>query len=80
MVVVAEQDQAAQEQEEGTEPQPAVLQDQEAGKEPNVAEGNTGQWFTKAIKEAGKGVVKAGVDVVSSVIVKALRAYTTGAP
>ncbi len=58
----------------------AVQQDQDAGKEPSVDEGRTGEWFSKAIKEAGKGIVKAGVDVVSSVIVKALRAYTTGEP
>jgi hypothetical protein len=56
----------------------AVEQDQQTGKEPNVAEGKTGEWFGKALKEAGKGIVKAGVDVVSTVIVKALKAYTTG--
>lgn len=57
-----------------------MQQDQEAGKEPNVAEGKTGEWFGKALKEAGKGIVKAGVDVVSTVIVKALKGYTTGTP
>ncbi len=56
----------------------AVLEDKAQGKIPDVTEGATGKWYTKAIKAAGKGVVKAGVDVVSSVIVKAIKAYTTG--
>lgn len=56
----------------------AVLEDKTNGKTPDVAEGKTGKWFAKAVKEAGKGVVKAGVDVVSTVIVKAMKAYTTG--
>jgi hypothetical protein len=43
-------------------------------------EGETGKWYTKALKDAGKGAVKAGIDVVSSVIVKAIKAYTTGEP
>jgi hypothetical protein len=54
----------------------AVRRDQKAGKEPNVADGKTGEWFSKALKEAGKGIVKTGVDIVSTVIVKALKAYT----
>jgi hypothetical protein len=54
----------------------AVQQDQKAGKEPNVADGRTGEWFSKALKEAGKDIVKTGVDIVSTVIVKALKAYT----
>ncbi|MDK2743141.1 MAG: hypothetical protein NDI90_09510 [Nitrospira sp. BO4] len=54
----------------------AVQQDQKAGKEPGVADGQTGEWFRKALKEAGKDIVKTGVDIVSTVIVKALRAYT----
>lgn len=58
----------------------AVLDDKAQGKTPDVTEGATGKWYTKALKEAGKGVVKAGIDVVSSVIVKAIKAYTTGAP
>ncbi len=58
----------------------SVQQDKKTGNEPNVAEGKTGEWFGKALKETGKGVVKAGIDVVSTVIVKALKAYTTGAP
>jgi hypothetical protein len=58
----------------------SVQQDKNAGNEPNVAEGKTGEWFGKALKEAARGVVKGGVDVVSTVIVKALKAYTTGAP
>lgn len=56
----------------------AVLEDEGNGKTPDVTEGETGKWFSRAVKEAGKGVVKAGVDVVSSVIVKAIKAYTTG--
>lgn len=57
----------------------AVLEDKTSGKTPDVTKGKTGKWFAKAVKEAGKGVVKTGVDVVSTVIVKALKAYTTGA-
>jgi len=56
----------------------AILDDQRAGKTPDVTEGKTGHWFTKTLKEAGKGVVKAGVDVVSTTIVKAIQAYTGG--
>lgn len=56
----------------------AVQQDQEAGKEPNVSEGKTSEWFLKALKDAGMGIIKGGVEIVSSVIVKALKAYTTG--
>jgi hypothetical protein len=63
-----------------TELREAVAEDQAAGKVPDVSEGKTGTWFGKALKEAGKGVVKAGVDVVSAVIVKALKAYTIGTP
>ncbi len=54
----------------------AVKQDQNAGKDPNVADGRTGEWFSKTLKEAGKDIVKTGVDIVSAVIVKALKAYT----
>lgn len=54
----------------------AVQKDQTAGKEPNVVDGKTGEWFSKALKEAGKNIVKTGVDIVSTVIVKALKAYT----
>jgi len=61
-------------------PRQAVLEDKAQGKTADVTEGATGKWYTKALKEAGKGVVKAGIDVVSSVIVKAIKAYTTGAP
>ncbi len=56
----------------------ALEQDQQANKKPNVADGKTGEWFSKALKEAGQGMVKAGVEVISTVIVKALKAYTTG--
>ena len=58
----------------------AVLEDKTQGKTPDVTEGATGRWYAKALKEAGKGAVKAGIDVVSSVIVKAIKAYTTGEP
>jgi hypothetical protein len=54
----------------------AVLEDRSKGKTPDVTQGETGKWFGKALKDAGKGVVKAGVDVVSSVIVKAIQTYT----
>ena len=58
----------------------AVLEDRAHGKAPDMAEGAAGRWYTKALKEAGKGAVKAGIDVVSSVIVKAIKGYTTGEP
>jgi hypothetical protein len=58
----------------------AVIADQSDGKKPDVAEGKTGKWFTDALKMAGKGVVKGTVDVVSTVIVKAMKAYTDGTP
>jgi hypothetical protein len=66
-------------QQELDELEHAVLEDKSEGKTPDVVEGKTGKWFAKALKEAGKGVVKTGVDVVSSVIVKALKGYT-GSP
>jgi hypothetical protein len=53
----------------------AVLEDKGRGKVPDVTDGKTGKWFAKALKSAGKEVVKAGVDIVSSVIVKAMKAY-----
>jgi hypothetical protein len=56
----------------------AVIEDKSKGKAPDVTEGKTGKWFAKALKEAGKGVVKAGVDVAASVITKALEHYATG--
>jgi hypothetical protein len=56
----------------------AIEDDKSEGKTPDVADGRTGRWFTKSLKEADKGAVKAGVDVVSSVIVKAIKAYATG--
>jgi hypothetical protein len=54
----------------------AVLEDKSQGKTPDVTDGKTGHWFAKALKEAGKEVVKAGVEVVSATIVKAIQAYT----
>jgi hypothetical protein len=54
----------------------AVLDDRSQGKTPDVTDGKTGRWFSKALKQAGKEVVKAGVDVVSATIVKAIQAYT----
>jgi hypothetical protein len=56
----------------------AVLDDKTTGKTPDIGGGETGKWFSKAMKDAGKGMVKAGVDVASNVIVKALKAYVTG--
>jgi len=54
----------------------AILEDKREGRVPDLADGWTGKWFTKALKSAGKEVVKASVDIVSSVIVKAMKAYT----
>lgn len=56
----------------------AVLEDQSGGKQPRVDEGKTSHWFSQALKKAGKGLVKGGVDVTAAVIVKALEAYTKG--
>ena len=64
------------EQKELEELRLAVTEDKSKSETPTVTDGETGKWFTRALKEAGKGVVKAGVDVVSSVIVKALGHYT----
>jgi len=58
----------------------SVIDDKAAGKQPDLSEGKTGKWFVEALKKAGKGVVKGGIDVVSTVIVKAMKAYTDGAP
>lgn len=58
----------------------AVIEDKADGKTPDLTEGKTGKWFVEALKKAGKGVVKGGVDVVSTVIVKAMKAYTDGSP
>lgn len=51
----------------------AVLEDKN---KPDVAEGATNEWFTKALKEAGKGVVKVGVDVAASVITQAIKHFS----
>jgi hypothetical protein len=58
----------------------AVIEDKTSGKSPDLSDGKTGKWFVEALKKAGKGVVKGGIDVVSTVIVKAMKAYTDGAP
>lgn len=58
----------------------AVLEDKSKGRTPDVTDGETGKWYAKALKSAGKGVVKVGIEVVSSFIVKAIKAYTTGEP
>jgi len=56
----------------------AVIQDKSEGQKPNVSEGKTGKWFAGALKTAAKGAVKVSVDVVASVITKALEHYATG--
>jgi hypothetical protein len=53
----------------------AVIEDEASGKIPDVADGETGRWYTKALKEAGKGVVKVGVDIVAATIVQAVKGY-----
>jgi hypothetical protein len=53
----------------------AVLEDQSQGKIPNVGDGETNKWFTKALQEAGRGTVKVGVDIVSTTIVNALKSF-----
>ncbi|HEX4049906.1 MAG TPA: hypothetical protein VHY19_03390 [Steroidobacteraceae bacterium] len=56
----------------------AVTSDRAEGRTPDVTEGATAKWFGKALKEAGKGVVKVGVDVAASVITKAIEHFATG--
>lgn len=56
----------------------AVNADKDEGKTPEIADGKTGQWFSSALRKAGKGVVKVGVDVAASVITKALEHYAKG--
>jgi hypothetical protein len=42
----------------------------------DVTDREIDKWFTESLKKTGKGVIRAGVDVVSSVTVKAIQAYT----
>jgi hypothetical protein len=53
----------------------AVKDDEASGKKLDVADGETGKWYTNALKAAGKGVVKVGVDVVAATIVQAVKGY-----
>jgi hypothetical protein len=53
----------------------AVIEDEASGKVPDVADGETGKWYTQALKEAGRGVVKVGVDIVAATIVQAMKRY-----
>jgi hypothetical protein len=66
------------EQKELEELRQAVTDDKNEGKTPDIAEGKTGKWFTGALKKAGTGVVKAGVDVAASVITQAIKHYGGG--
>jgi hypothetical protein len=54
----------------------AVVHDQDKLETPVVTEGETGKWYVKALKKAGKGTRDFGVDVVTKTIVEALKAYT----
>lgn len=56
----------------------AILEDQAKGQVPDITTGKTSEWFAKALKGAGRGAVKVGVDIASAVIVKAIEAYTKG--
>lgn len=56
----------------------AVIEDNNKNETPTVTDGETGKWFTKALKKVGKGAVDLGVDVVTGVIVKALDHYVKG--
>jgi hypothetical protein len=53
----------------------ALIEDEASGKVPDVTDGETGKWYTNALKEAGKGVVKVGVDVVAATIVQGMKSY-----
>ncbi len=56
----------------------AVLDDKSKNETPTVTNGETGKWYINALKKVGKGAVKVGVDVATSVIVKALEHYAKG--
>lgn len=56
----------------------AILEDKADGRTPDITGGKTEKWYTKSIKEAGKGVIKVGVDVAASVIKKAIEQYVGG--
>jgi hypothetical protein len=57
----------------------AIKADQEEGKEISVAnEGKTSKWYTKTLKDAGKGIYKAGVDLTSQLIIKAFEHFSKG--
>jgi hypothetical protein len=53
----------------------AVLEDKSKNQTPTITEGETSKWYLKALKKAGKGVVDAGVDIVSKVISESLKNY-----
>lgn len=59
-----------------TELEHAVQEDQSKGLTPDISEGKTNGWFMKLLKRAGKGTLNVGVDVFTSIVVKALAAYT----
>jgi AbiTii len=57
----------------------AIKTDEKEGKEVSITnEGHTSKWYMKALKEGGKGVYKAGVAVISQVIIKAIEHYSKG--
>ncbi len=53
----------------------AIKEDEAAGKTPDVADGNTGKWYSGVVSRAAKGTLKVGAEIVSSVAAKALEAY-----
>jgi hypothetical protein len=56
----------------------AVIEDKSKNETPTITEGETSKWYMKALKKVGKGAVNVGVDVMSKVIVEALKHYTGG--
>ena len=66
------------EQKELEELRQAVIEDKSKNATPTVIDGETGKWYVNALKKVGKGAVKVGVDVATSVIVKALEHYAKG--
>jgi len=54
----------------------AVVDDKATGKTPDISDGKTGGWFIKALKKAGEGVVKGGIEIATKVIVESLKHYT----
>lgn len=54
----------------------AVLEDKSNDATPAVTGGETGKWYTSALKKVGHGAVNVGVEVATRVIIEALKHYS----